>query len=95
MLVGRKPTKISKSMRKACMSSVTIGRLNSTAQVAKLVNEKIECNVSIQTMRRILKIGGFGVQEKTKKPLLLSKNICVSLNLLKSTRIEQLRIGSM
>ena len=48
--------KISKDMRKACMSTVKFERLESVVQAIKLVNEQMECNVNVQTMNKILKI---------------------------------------
>ena len=70
----RRPTKIPKGIKKACMSVVTIEGLDSVVEAAKLINEQIECNVNIQTMRRVLKVASFQAQEKTKS-LLQQKNV--------------------
>jgi hypothetical protein len=54
--IGRKPTKVSKGIRKACLSVVTVGGLDSTIQAIKFVNEQMQENVSVQTVRRILQV---------------------------------------
>jgi aryl carrier-like protein len=45
--VGRKSTKISEGMRKACVSAVTVEGLDNAAQAMKLVNEQMKCNINV------------------------------------------------
>jgi transposase len=45
--VGRKSTKFSEGMRKACVSAVTVEGLDNAAQAMKLVNEQMKCNINV------------------------------------------------
>jgi transposase len=73
--VGGRPTKVSEGMRKACVSAVIVGSLDSATQATKFVNEQMQENVNVQTVRRILQAIGLQARAKTKKPLLQEKNV--------------------
>ena len=51
------PTKILEGMKKAYINAVIVIGLHSAT--IKLVNEQMECNISVQTMRRVLEAASF------------------------------------
>jgi outer membrane biogenesis lipoprotein LolB len=57
------------------VSVVTIGGLDSVAQATKLVQEQMGFNISVQTVRKVLKAVGLKARAKTKKSLLQQKNV--------------------
>ena len=59
VLVERKSTKISEAMNKVYICVVIVEGFDSATYIAKLVNEQMRCNASIQIVIRILKAISF------------------------------------
>lgn len=79
LLVGGRPTKFSVSVKRACVRAVTTGGHETAAAAARVVRQEFGCEISVDTVRRVLKSAGLQARTKQKKPLLRRKNITARL----------------
>lgn len=71
---GGRPAKLNSVMKRNICRNILSGKCDNATQAAKLIQEYHEINVSPQTIRNVLKEGGFKAKHKVKKPAISKKN---------------------
>ena len=80
LLHGGRPRKLIPAMEQSCVLDMTRGKLNTTVEATKNVQEAFGMQVCVETVRRALRRGGLQSQVKQKKPRLSIKNVKARLD---------------
>ena len=81
LLVGGRPSKISVSIKRACVRAVTTGGHETAADAARVVRREFGCEISVDTVQRVLKSARFTSSNEAKETIAETKNYHSSLRI--------------